>query len=113
VDVNIYVIALRGEAALIPRKMQDGTILTADYSMRAVARETGGWTFFPKAVRELPTICDAIAQELASQYELGYIPVRPGGDGGFRHVAVQVQPETNRRARTRSGYYASRTAMAR
>jgi Ca-activated chloride channel family protein len=109
VGVNIYVVALRGDVVLVPRAERDGSILQAEYTMGAVARESGGRTFFPKSARELPAIYTAIAQELASQYELGYMPARPGGDGAFRRVAVRVPPQTNALARTRSGYYASRT----
>ena len=107
--VNIYVIALRGEAARVPRSEQHETLLQADYSLRAVAREAGGRAFFPTTAAELPTIYGAIAQELASQYELGYVPVKPGGDGTFRRVFVRLAPTTNANARTRSGYYAERS----
>jgi Ca-activated chloride channel family protein len=109
VGVNIYVIALRGDAALTPRARQDGSILEAEFTMGAVARESGGRSFFPKDARELPEIYAAIAQELASQYDLGYSPVRPGGNGAFRRVAVRMPPHTNAVARTRGGYYAPRT----
>jgi VWFA-related protein len=109
VGVNIYIIALRGEIAQVPRAERDGETLKADYTMSAVARESGGRTFFPKTARELPAIYGAIAQELASQYQIGYMPIRPGGDGAFRRVMVRVPPQTNALARTRSGYYASRT----
>jgi Ca-activated chloride channel family protein len=104
--VNIYVIALTGKTALIPRAERDSEVLRAEYNMGAMARESGGRTFFPKTARELPGIYTAIAQELASQYELGYIPVRPGGDGAFRRVMVRLGPGVNALARTRSGYYA-------
>jgi Ca-activated chloride channel family protein len=109
VGVSIYVIALRGDVALIPRAELDGSILSAEYTMGSVARESGGRTFFPKSARELPTIYGAIAQELCNQYELGYMPVRPAGDGSFRRVTVNVSPQTNALARTRTGYYASRS----
>lgn len=109
VGVNIYVIALRGDVPLTSRKKLDGSILQAEYAMGTVARESGGRTFFPKYARELPAIYTAIAQELATQYELGYVPARPGGDGAFRRIAVRVPPRTNALARTRSGYYAART----
>ena len=111
VDVNIYVVALRGDVVLVPRAERDGSILRAEYSMGAVARESGGRSFFPKSARELPAIYTSIAQELASQYELGYMPARPGGDGAFRRVEVRLPPQTNALARTRSGYYASRTKL--
>jgi Ca-activated chloride channel homolog len=111
VGLNIYVIALRGEVALMRRVDMDESMLRAAYAMGAVARESGGRTFFPKSARELPAIYTAIAQELASQYELGYVPARPGADGAFRRVAVRVPPRLNALARTRSGYYAPRTKM--
>jgi Ca-activated chloride channel family protein len=104
--VNIYVIALTGKTALTPRAERDAETLRAEYNMGAMARESGGRTFFPRTARELPGIYTAIAQELASQYELGYIPVRPGGDGGFRRGMVRIAPGVNALARTRSGYYA-------
>jgi Ca-activated chloride channel homolog len=111
--VNIYVIALRGDVALTPRKDLDDSALRAAYTMGAVARESGGRTFFPKSARDLPAIYTAIAHELASQYELGYMPARPGGDGAFRRVMVRVPTSTNALARTRGGYYAPRTRAAR
>ena len=107
VGVNIYAIALRGNMA--PRDQRDTVVLRAEYTMGAVARESGGRSFFPTTARDLPAIYQAIAQELASQYELGYMPARPGGDGAFRRVMVRVPPRTSALARTRSGYYAPRT----
>ena len=71
-------------------------------------RETGGRLFVPKTARDLAAIYTAIALELFSQYELGYMPVRAGAEGGFRRVAVRLRPQANVIARTRSGYYASR-----
>jgi Ca-activated chloride channel family protein len=113
VGVSIYVIAIRGDATGTARHDPDGLIQTARYTMVAVARESGGRCFFPTAVAELPAIYVAIAQELATQYELGYMPARPGGDGAFRHVAVRVPLQTNVLARTRSGYYAARARAVR
>lgn len=108
--VNIYVIALRGETATKNRATLDDSVLDADYAMGAVARETGGRTFFPKSARELGNIYNTIAQELASQYAMGYVPAQPGDDGKFRRVSVRLRPETNALARTRTGYYARRVA---
>jgi VWFA-related protein len=108
-DVNIYVISLPGETAATPRSSRPGSMMNADYAMVTVAKETGGVIFYPKNVHELPAIYGAIARELASQYELGYMPAKPGGDGAFRRISVRVAPELNARARTRSGYYAAGT----
>jgi Ca-activated chloride channel homolog len=111
VGVNIYVIALRNnDEASLPRALRESSTMEAEFTMGAVSRESGGRTFFPRDARELPAIYAAIGRELASQYDLGYSPVRPGGDGAFRRVAVRVPPQTNALARTRSGYYAPRTS---
>jgi VWFA-related protein len=110
--VSVYVIAVRGEALKAPRSQLTGSVLNAEYAMNTVARDSGGRIFNPKAATELPAIYGSIAQELASQYELGYIPVRPGGDGAFRRVAVRVSEGQNARARTRAGYYASRSTAS-
>jgi hypothetical protein len=75
--------------------------------MKAIARESGGRSFFPKTALELPAVYTAIADELAGQYELGYVP-RPGADGAFRRVMVRVPAQTHALARTRSGYYSPR-----
>ena len=83
VAVNIYVIALRGALAQVPRNEQDAAVLRADYALNTVTRESGGRLFFPKMARDLAGIYTAIAQELFSQYELGYMPVRSVSDGGL------------------------------
>ena len=111
-DVNIYVIALKGQMPIVSQAQADGLLMNAEYAMNTVARDTGGRIFFPKTVRELPTIYKAIAQELESQYELGYMPVRTASDGAFRRVSVRVASVENARARTRSGYYAARASAA-
>ena len=106
-NVSIYVVALRGSSAMRERSDQPASVLRAEYDLTAVARDSGGRLFLPKHAGELPVIYRAIAQELASQYELGYTPARPAGDGGFRRVAVQVTPTQKALARTRTGYYPS------
>jgi len=111
VGVSIYVIALRGQTVPLRRDEQHESVLRADYAMRTVAHEAGGRAFFPRTAQELPAIYDAIALELASQYELGYVPVAAGADGGFRRVAVRLA--THGLARTRSGYYAAPTPGSR
>jgi Ca-activated chloride channel homolog len=105
-NVSIYTIALRGSAGLAPVSQQNREFREAAYAMRALATEAGGRVFFPRAANELPAIYSAIGHELASQYQVGYVPTRPIGDGGFRHVSVRVLSRTNAIARTRSGYFA-------
>jgi Ca-activated chloride channel family protein len=106
--VGIYVIAMPTSSGL-PRNRQDGSTLQAAYAMRALARDTGARSFFPAKVEELPAIYREIAQELANQYELGYLPSRSDTRGSFRRVTVHVEKAV---ARTRSGYYADQGSIA-
>ena len=112
-NVNVYVIALKGQPPIVSRAQADGLLMNAEYAMNTVARDTGGRIFFPKNISELAGIYQAIAKELESQYELGYMPVRAGGDGAFRHVSVHLESVENARARTRRGYYAARAIALR
>jgi Ca-activated chloride channel homolog len=114
-DVSIYVVALKGAMAQTPRSFLPDAILRSDYALNTVTRESGGRLFVPKTTPDLPGIYTAIAEELFSQYDLGYMPLRAVGDGGFRRVAVRLRPQTNALARTRTGYIAlsTRAAMAR
>ena len=111
--VSVYVIMLPGERRYLAVGDVKGMVSRAEYAMRAVARDSGARSFFPKAAIELANICNTIAGELANQYELGYVPTRSGDDGAFRRVSVRVPPHTNAVARTRSGYYPQRTAAER
>jgi Ca-activated chloride channel family protein len=81
-----------------------------EVALRTLARETGGRLFLARDGRGLSEVYDAIAEELASQYVLGYTSnalERPG----WRRVAVRVT-RPNAQARTRPGYYAAGRAGA-
>lgn len=111
-EVTIYTVALRsGTDVLQTRGMSTSRgLLQANYAMRSLARETGGLTFFAAAAHELEAIYGAIGRELVSQYSLGYVPSAPGSLPAFRRVSVRVVPPAQGTARTRSGYFARRTA---
>ena len=109
--VSVYVIALKGLDLPIPGAPEHLEAKEAAYAMRAIARDAGGRIFYPTNATELPAVYRAIAQELASQYDLGYVPTRPGGDGAFRRITVRVLRPTSTIARTRSGYHAARSPV--
>jgi len=103
--VNIYTLRLRDQAELdqrnvvgVPRYVSE-----ADHNMRALAEETGGLAFFPVA-DELRDVYGSIAQELASQYSIGYEPGNRAADGRLRRVSVRVVSRPDLRTRTRLGY---------
>lgn len=78
----------------------------AEYGMKTLAQETGGRPFFPLQVTELPAVYGAIADELASQYALGFTPKNIRRDGAFRRLIVRILSRPDARTRTRTGYIA-------
>jgi Ca-activated chloride channel homolog len=98
-ETSIYTIALRGNDSST-RGFRE-----AEFVMRQLAQETGGRSFFPAKIEDLNGVYSQIADELASQYTLGYTSKNPRNDGAFRRVVVQVaRPNVN--ARTKKGYFA-------
>ncbi|MEM1202981.1 MAG: VWA domain-containing protein [Acidobacteriota bacterium] len=72
--------------------------------LEALADETGGRTFYIREAAELETVYGEIEAELRSQYLVAYGSDRPGGDGTYREVEVDVKG-SGRKARTIRGYY--------
>jgi Ca-activated chloride channel family protein len=106
VGASIYVIALSRDSESLRGSGSDRRHARAAFEMQALANDSGGRLFQPTSARELPQIYSAIAGELASQYDLAYVPADQVGDGSFRRVAVRVSAAIRAVARTRSGYYA-------
>jgi Ca-activated chloride channel family protein len=98
-ETAIYTIALRGNDA------SSRGFREAEFVMRQLAQETGGRAFFPAKIQDLDGVYTQIADELASQYTLGYTSKNPRSDGAFRRIVVQVARQ-NATARTKRGYYA-------
>lgn len=105
--VSIYTVSLQLplEAKIAAAIGQRGLEDEADYTMKTLAKETGGQSFFP-APSALKGVYASIATELASQYSIGYVPVNTDTDGRFRRVNVQVITRPELRSRTRLGYTA-------
>lgn len=98
-ETSIYTIALRGNDS------SSRGFREAEFVMRQLAQETGGRSFFPARIDDLNGVYTQIADELASQYTLGYTSKNPRVDGAFRRIVVQVARQ-NATARTKRGYYA-------
>jgi Ca-activated chloride channel family protein len=98
-ETVIYTIGLR--------EQRDGsrpTFREAEYVLRQLAKETGGQSFFPNSVHELPKIYDQISQELSTLYSIAYSSKNPLRNGAWRRVVVRVG-KPGMVARTRQGYY--------
>jgi Ca-activated chloride channel family protein len=77
----------------------------AEFVLRQLSQETGGRTFFPTSVSELPAIYGQISDELSSQYTVGYTSRNGKRDGAWRRVVVRVN-RPNAVPRTKQGYFA-------
>jgi Ca-activated chloride channel family protein len=98
-ETAIFTIALRGADT------QSKGFHEAEFVMRQLAQETGGRSFFPAKIDDLNGVYSEIADELASQYTLGYTPKNAKRDGAYRRIVVQVDRQ-NVMPRTKRGYYA-------
>jgi Ca-activated chloride channel homolog len=74
-------------------------------TLRKFSEETGGATFFVDRGNTFKKIFDQIAQELRSQYSVGYISTNSNKDGKFRQIKI-VPRDSNYIVRARKGYYA-------
>jgi Ca-activated chloride channel homolog len=99
-NVGIYVIGLRSpDSRLAPTS-------EGDFVLRQFAQQTGGRAFFPQRAEDLAGVYAQVAEEIASQYVLGYVPGSPRAGTAWRNISVRVaKPDCL--ARTRTGYFAS------
>jgi len=106
--VSVYPIALQSRytSSRLVASGQRRYFTESEYSLRALAQETGAQAFFPLQIVELKDIYGAIAQELSSQYSIAYAPTNVRADGRFRKIQVRVTSRPELRLRTRTGYIA-------
>jgi Ca-activated chloride channel homolog len=81
------------------------------FALRRLSQDTGGRLFDARTGHDLSNIYNDIADELSSQYVIGYTSNNPSAAGGWRVVSVRVN-RPGLQARTRAGYYATRAAGA-
>ncbi|MGE0862790.1 MAG: VWA domain-containing protein [Vicinamibacterales bacterium] len=98
-ETAIYTIGLQPREASALRGFRE-----AEFVLRQLAQETGGRSFFAQKVEDLKDVYGQIADELSSQYSMGYSSRNPRRDGAFRRLVVQVD-RPNVTARTKRGYY--------
>lgn len=101
-ETAIYTISLQSEGATRSKGFQE-----AEFVMRQLAQETGGKAFFAKRIEDLVSVYGDIADELSSQYTMGYTSRNQIRNGAWRRIVVQtIAPGAT--ARTKRGYYAGR-----
>jgi Ca-activated chloride channel family protein len=80
----------------------------ADYFLSVLGRETGGQAFFPASLSELNGVYDRIAEELRSEYSLGYVSSNASHDGRWRRIGILTPNRGGLQVRHRPGYFAPR-----
>jgi Ca-activated chloride channel family protein len=80
----------------------------SEFAMKSLAQETGARSFFPTEITELAGVYSSIAEELATEYSIGYTSKNPRRDGTYRRVIVRVAEHPGAQTRTRTGYVAPR-----
>lgn len=98
-ETAIYTIGLQPRETSALRGFRE-----AEFVLRQLAQETGGRAFFAQKIEDLKDVYAQIADELSSQYSMGYASKNTKRDGAFRRLVVQVA-RPNVTARTKRGYY--------
>ncbi len=92
--------------------------LAAERALAALTSETGGEAYYPiqrgengeaeeRSLTELNQAFGRLAEQIRTQYMLGFYSSNEARDGGFRKLQVRVV-KTGFSARARHGYYASK-----
>lgn len=80
----------------------------ARVEMNELARDSGGKTFTIADLRDARTAFREVAEEIGTQYSLGYYSTNKARDGGWRAIRVQVRGIKDAQVRAREGYQAPR-----
>jgi Ca-activated chloride channel homolog len=86
----------------------------AKRALEIMTQRTGGIAFFPKTLDEVDAISRTVANDIRSQYSIGFKPTNPRGNGGFRQIRVEARAKGHGKlmVRTKSGYYAGGKSAA-
>lgn len=106
-EINIYAISLR------PRRMTDRSAVKfsqAAHLLTTLTQDTGGQVHFPNSLSELDAVYDRIAEELRTQYSLGYTSINQRRDGKWRRIVVRTPTREDLQIRHKLGYFAVPTA---
>ena len=104
-DVGVYVIGLRPDR---PLDRQRAAFSQATYFLTTLTRDTGGEVYFPSSLSELDAVYERVAEELRSQYTVGYVSRNERRDGKWRRIVVRTPTREDLRVRHKLGYYAAR-----
>jgi len=72
-----------------------------------ISKETGGRLYEVSKKQAMDQIYDSIAEELRTQYNLGYTPDKSNADAGYHKISLTAK-QKDLIVQTRAGYYAER-----
>ncbi|HJS56890.1 MAG TPA: VWA domain-containing protein [Vicinamibacteria bacterium] len=102
-EIAIYAISLRPSRASDRERLE---FSQAVHLLTTLCRDTGGQLFMPSSISELDTVYEQIAEELRTQYNLGYVSSNKRRDGKWRRIVVRVPDRTELMVRHKLGYFA-------
>ena len=76
--------------------------------MGEMAQSSGGRAFVAGSVQEARAAFAAVANEIGTQYSLGYYPSNKTRDGRFRQIKVEMRGVKDANVRAREGYFAQK-----
>jgi Ca-activated chloride channel family protein len=77
--------------------------------MASLARESGGKSFAAADLRDARRAFRQVAEDIGTQYSIGYYSTNTSRDGTFRKINVQVRSVKDAQVRAREGYQAPRS----
>jgi Ca-activated chloride channel family protein len=113
-NIQIYVIGFVGDLDKDTGFIKKSPQAKAKSFLERLASETGGKSYFPDTLSELPNIAKDISNELRSQYSIGYLPSKKE-DGTYRNIKVIISDGPNKEKRiaiTRSGRNANKQGLS-
>lgn len=101
-DTIVYVLLCADRGFYYGQGMSFG----GDSDMKKLTSETGGRVIeVGNKIEKLKAAFKQIADELRSQYSIGYVPLDAKRDGGFRKVEIRTK-DKDYKVQARSGYFA-------
>jgi Ca-activated chloride channel homolog len=104
-EVAVHSIGLR--PVRVPERSREAFDRAAHF-LTALAHETGGQVHFTSALPELGSVYGRIADDLRTQYTLGYVSGNGQRDGRWRRIVVRTPARDSVQVRHKLGYYAPR-----
>jgi VWFA-related protein len=82
----------------------------ARQEMNELAKDSGGRNFIANSLQEARAAFARVANEIGTQYSLGYYPTNKSRDGKFRAIRVELRGLTEKaQVRAREGYFAPKS----